>query len=91
MVQLSAPSCPSLPYAVPDIEPRSPCSLRSIPITIHVSVSTTSDRASELSVGRESTSISKMLDSEMGSSADSEDQLMSPKVCPRLTHNSLEC
>ncbi|KAI0700388.1 hypothetical protein C8T65DRAFT_709697 [Cerioporus squamosus] len=79
MVQLSAPSCPNLPYAMQEVEPRSPCSLRSIPITIHVSVSTTSDRESELSVGRESTSISKMLDdSEMGFSTD--DRPMSPKA-----------
>ncbi|RDX48978.1 hypothetical protein OH76DRAFT_1483470 [Lentinus brumalis] len=74
MMQLSAPSCPNLPYAVPDVEPRSPCSIRSIPITIHVSVSTTSDRESEMSIGRESPSITKMLDG-MGCSTP-----MSPKA-----------
>ncbi|RPD58557.1 hypothetical protein L226DRAFT_554003 [Lentinus tigrinus ALCF2SS1-7] len=75
MMQINAPSCPSLPIAVQDVEPRSPCSIRSVPITIHVSVSTTSDRESEMSIGQESSSIKKMLD-ELDTCA--EDQPMSP-------------
>ncbi|KAI0691713.1 hypothetical protein C8Q76DRAFT_257981 [Earliella scabrosa] len=80
-------SCPNIPVVVQerDIEPTSPSSLRSLPIAIHVSVSTTSDRESAFSYERASqSSLSKLLEavdaSPLPQSASPESRPMSPKV-----------
>lgn len=61
-------------------EPLSPCSMRSLPIAIHVSVSTTSDSESVSSFDRDSqSSITKMLAALSPDNEESE-RPMSPKV-----------